>query len=96
VVFLSSDRDPKAFEEYFCADMPWLALDYAQRELKEIISMSLDVQGIPTLIWVNPKTGDMIMNGRETVGMGAAFFPWDAASVAAARSVSQEKRGVEC
>ena len=77
--------------------MPWLALDYAQRELKEVISMSLDVQGIPSLIWVNPKTGEMIMNGRETVGLGASSFPWDTEAIAAARALSsQAKRGVEC
>jgi len=76
VVFLSSDKDQQAFESYFTSDMPWLAVDYAQRELKELISMSLEVRGIPTLVWVNPQTGEMMMNGRETVAAGANYFPW--------------------
>jgi len=76
VIFLSSDRDQEAFESYFTTDMPWLAVDYAQRELKEMLSMALEVRGIPTLVWVNPKTGEMMMNGRETVNAGANYFPW--------------------
>ena len=57
VVFLSSDKDQEAFESYFSSDMPWLAVDFAQRELKEMLNMSLEVRGIPTLVWVNPRTG---------------------------------------
>ena len=33
IVFISSDREEKAFDEYFDS-MPWLALPYAERELK--------------------------------------------------------------
>ena len=33
VVFVSSDRDEKSFQEYF-NEMPWLALDYAKRDAK--------------------------------------------------------------
>ena len=76
VVFLSSDRDQEAFESYFTADMPWLAVDFAQRDLKEMLSMAMEVRGIPSLVWVNPRTGEMMMNGRETVNAGADYFPW--------------------
>eukprot|EP00435_Cladocopium_sp_Y103_P072802 s242_g41.t1 len=34
VVFVSSDRDEAAFKEYF-GEMPWLALDFSDRKLKE-------------------------------------------------------------
>ena len=33
VIFVSSDRDEDAFNEYF-AEMPWLALPFSARELK--------------------------------------------------------------
>ena len=33
IVFVSSDRDEKTFKEYY-AEMPWLALPYADRDKK--------------------------------------------------------------
>jgi len=33
VLFVSSDRDDKSFQEYF-HEMPWVALDFEQRDLK--------------------------------------------------------------
>ena len=33
VVFVSSDKDQSQFDEYF-KEMPWLALDFADRDLK--------------------------------------------------------------
>ena len=39
VVFVSSDRDEPAFDEYF-AEMPWLALPYADRDAKNDLSKS--------------------------------------------------------
>ena len=38
VVFVSSDKDEGQFEGYF-KEMPWLALDYKDRELKESASL---------------------------------------------------------
>lgn len=37
IVFLSSDRDEDSFKEYY-ASMPWLCLDYSNREAKVISS----------------------------------------------------------
>ena len=39
IVFVSSDRDEGAFKEYF-AEMPWLALPYADRDAKNDLSKS--------------------------------------------------------
>lgn len=36
IVFVSSDKDEKSFQEYY-NDMPWLALPFAQREKKVLI-----------------------------------------------------------
>ena len=33
IVFVSSDRDEKSFDDYFDS-MPWLALPYSERDLK--------------------------------------------------------------
>ncbi len=37
LVFVSSDRDKAGFDEYL-ADMPWWALDYADRDAKAALS----------------------------------------------------------
>eukprot|EP00286_Rhodomonas_abbreviata_P019009 CAMPEP_0181309380 /NCGR_PEP_ID=MMETSP1101-20121128/11981_1 /TAXON_ID=46948 /ORGANISM="Rhodomonas abbreviata, Strain Caron Lab Isolate" /LENGTH=104 /DNA_ID=CAMNT_0023415857 /DNA_START=42 /DNA_END=353 /DNA_ORIENTATION=+ len=37
IVFLSSDKDDSAFLEYF-AEQPWLALPFAERDLKAKLS----------------------------------------------------------
>lgn len=83
VVFVSSDKDEESFRGYF-ADMPWLALDYEQRELKEILNDALDVDGIPTLVWVRPETGDINVDGRRTIEVGAEWYPWTEEQIAEA------------
>ena len=42
VVFVSSDRSEESFNEYF-AEMPWLALPYAERDLKAKLSSKFKV-----------------------------------------------------
>jgi thiol-disulfide isomerase/thioredoxin len=67
IVFASSDRDQKAFDEYF-AEMPFLAIPFSNRSLKSALSDQYGVQGIPTLIFFHPKTGKLITkNGRKEV-----------------------------
>lgn len=75
ILFVSSDRDQESFNSYF-EDMPWLALDYAERDLKDLLSSAMDVSGIPTLIWLDPATGAIYEKGREFVAVGAKYFPW--------------------
>lgn len=53
IVFVSSDKDEKAFKEYF-GEMPWLALPYEKREEKETLSDTFGVQGIPSFVVLNP------------------------------------------
>merc|ERR1719231_1950749 len=43
IVFASSDRDEKAFGEYF-GEMPWLALPFNDRERKEKLSSKFKVR----------------------------------------------------
>jgi len=77
VVFVSSDRDEGAFKEYF-AEQPWLALDYADRKLKEKLSKALKVEGIPTLAILDAELDVVTTEGRGAVAndpTGAAM-PW--------------------
>lgn len=53
LVFVSSDRDENAFNEYFDT-MSFCALPYEHREAKATISKIFKIQGIPTLIMLGP------------------------------------------
>lgn len=78
LVFVSSDRDEKSFKDYY-NEMPWLALPFAERELKQKLSSKFKVQGIPTLLFLNATTGDVInKQGREVVMTDpeGKNFPW--------------------
>merc|ERR1711939_503298 len=53
IVFVSSDRDEKSFDDYF-KEMPWLALPYAKRTEKELLSDTFGVSGIPSFVVLRP------------------------------------------
>jgi len=59
MIFVSSDRDAKAFDEYH-ASMPFLALPFDKRSAKEELSDHYKVGGIPTLVFVDAITGKVI------------------------------------
>ncbi|XP_067929799.1 nucleoredoxin-like [Watersipora subatra] len=81
-IFISSDSDEKAFNDYY-KDMPWLALQFDQRDLKAQISKKHGVRGIPTLVIVNGETGDTITTkGRDKVMSEPDGFPWPPKSFA--------------
>jgi len=77
VVFVSSDRDQAAFDEYL-AEMPWLALPYEHRALKEELSTAFEVEGIPTLVIVGPDGKIINSDGRSALGKDkeGKNFPW--------------------
>ena len=77
IVFVSSDRDAAVFKEY-AAEMPWLSLPYAERELKEELSTACKVQGIPTLVIVGPDGKVINEDGRAALSKDktGANFPW--------------------
>lgn len=56
IVFISDDRDEKAFEEYF-AHMPWLAVPYSAAVRK---NHGFYVDGIPTLKFIDTETGSIV------------------------------------
>jgi hypothetical protein len=66
VIFVSSDRDEAAFNDYF-KDMPWLALDFSDRDLKDKISKSCKVQGIPSLVIFDGEFNTITTEGRSAL-----------------------------
>ena len=56
---MSSDRSEQEFAAYF-REMPWLAMPYALRDLKTALGQMFQVTGIPALILIDGKTGQLI------------------------------------
>jgi len=78
IIFVSSDREEPAFKEYF-AEQPWLALPYADRDLKNKLSAKFKVSGIPSLVILDGETGKIItMDGRSAItdDPKGENFPW--------------------
>jgi nucleoredoxin len=77
IVFISSDKDEESFKHYF-ETMPWLAMPFSARELKDKLSRKLKVSGIPTLV-VAGQDGEVYnRSGRDLVmsDPGGKGFPW--------------------
>eukprot|EP00971_Amphidinium_carterae_P024611 485334-Amphidinium_carterae.1 len=82
VVFVSSDKEEKAFNEYH-AEMPWLALPYTERELKATLSKKFKVQGIPSLVILDNDANLITLDGREAVTSDPTGedLPWKPAAL---------------
>ena len=76
VVFLSSDQSKAAFDEYY-AEMPWYALSYDDRDVKQILSKVFNVRGIPKLVLLTGAGEVITEDGRSAVEYGADYFPWN-------------------
>ena len=67
MVFLSSDHDQNAFNEYH-KTMSFLASPFSNSRLKETLSEKYKVRGIPALIFIDGKTGKLITTeGRASI-----------------------------
>jgi nucleoredoxin len=77
IVFVSSDRDEKAFNEYY-AEMPWLALPFSDRDGKAKLSKKYKVSGIPTFVIVGEDGKTITTDGRSEImeDPKGANFPW--------------------
>jgi nucleoredoxin len=79
IVFVSSDRDESAFNDYH-GSMPFMALPYSKRDLKESLSNEFGVRGIPTLVLLDGRTGEVITTkGRNAFSSDnvVAEYPFD-------------------
>ncbi|XP_028400431.1 nucleoredoxin-like [Dendronephthya gigantea] len=78
LLFLSSDKNEEEFSKYL-DQMPWYALPYSKRNEKAKLSKYFRVSGIPTLIFLDGETGNVInKNGRSAVDNDpeGQKFPW--------------------
>merc|ERR1719195_1012183 len=66
VVFISSDKDESAFGEYF-GEMPWLAVPYSNRDVKQQLDKKYKIQGIPSVIVLGPDGDVITKDGRAAV-----------------------------
>jgi len=66
IIFCSSDKDEASFDSYF-KEMPWLALPFAKRQEKELLSDTFGVQGIPFFVVLNPDGTVLTTDGRSKV-----------------------------
>jgi len=77
IVFVSSDKDQAAFDEYF-GEMPWLAVPYSDRARKDALSKKFKVRGIPSLVVLDEDGSTITTDGRSAVmeDPEGAAFPW--------------------
>lgn len=79
LIFVSGDRDPKTFREYYRSMAPWLALPFGDDRISDLNDL-FGVDGIPTLVIVD-KNGQLITSsGRGFVsddaeGVDFPYFP---------------------
>lgn len=84
VVFVSSDRDPASFLQYY-AEMPWLAVPF-ESPSRQLLGAHFQVRGIPSLVILNARTGALISaNGTRDLmqtgfNVGACLQTWGVAA----------------
>merc|ERR1719375_2520283 len=77
VVFVSSDHSQPEFNEYY-KEMPWLAVPFASRDIKDALSKKFKVQGIPNLVILDADGNLITKDGRSKISSDpkGGQFPW--------------------
>lgn len=76
IVFASSDKSESEFKGYL-SEMPWKAIAFDNRKLKAELSEAFQVEGIPTLVFINAKSGALITSeGRSKIESAPEDYPW--------------------
>jgi len=94
IIFASSDQGQESFEAYF-KEMPWLALPFSNRDLKEKLANEYGCSGIPMLIIMDGKTLETITtNGRAGISSKTYIedFPYHPKPV---YDISESMDGIE-
>jgi len=88
IVFVSGDRDEKSFKDYF-KQMPWLALPFDE-ERYEALSSHFEVEGIPTLVVLDPTGRVITAKGRSAAAADpeGLEFPWRPKPVSSLETVA--------
>ncbi|CAH0475876.1 unnamed protein product [Peronospora belbahrii] len=66
LIFVSSDRDPKQFTEYY-GEMTFLAIPFDQRATIQALNTKFGVTGIPMLVFVDAEDKVITLEGRNVV-----------------------------
>ncbi|NXB92502.1 NXN protein, partial [Vidua chalybeata] len=77
ILFVSADRSEDSFKQYF-SEMPWVAVPYADEARRSRLNRLYGIQGIPTLIVLDPKGDVITRQGRVEVlnDIECREFPW--------------------
>jgi nucleoredoxin len=77
IVFASSDKDQSAFDEYY-GEMPWVALPYDKRDVKDALNKKYKVSGIPAFVVLGPDGKTITTEGRKVVSSDpkGEKYPW--------------------
>lgn len=71
IIYVSSDRNIADFQAYY-GKMPWLALSSSDPTVKSALASQLRIQGIPSLIVLDVKTGLFVTADARSQIQGAA------------------------
>lgn len=74
VVFCSFDSSVADFEEYY-GSMPWLAIPFEEKSLRNELANKYGVEGIPSLLLFD-ESGVYNAEGRSYVTRDPSGFPW--------------------
>ncbi|CAF4514156.1 unnamed protein product, partial [Didymodactylos carnosus] len=66
IIFLSSDEDQESFNEYY-KEMPWKAVPFENRMIKQRLSIYYGIQGIPSLVIIKPSGETLTIKGRRDI-----------------------------
>jgi nucleoredoxin len=69
IIFVSADRDKKAFDNYF-QEMPWLAVPFDNSDIRKKIELRAKVKGIPTLLLYGANGSLLTKDGRKIITDG--------------------------
>lgn len=77
IIFVSSDEDSNAFNNYYQSCMPWLAIPFSDLETKKALNKKFDVEGIPCLIILQPDDTNILHDGVELIyRYGVEAYPF--------------------
>jgi len=77
IIFISWDRDESQYKEY-CAEMPWLSIDFNDKTTVKKLNSCFKVDGIPNLVILDPDLKTINEDGRSAVTADPTGkeFPW--------------------
>ncbi|VVB10883.1 unnamed protein product [Arabis nemorensis] len=81
VILVSTDRDSREFNINM-ANMPWLAIPYADRTRQDLCRI-FNIKLIPALVIIGPEEKTVTINAREMVSLyGSRSFPFTESRIA--------------